>query len=106
MSNKNSNNNSPQNINDYKVHIQPNVDANTDSVMISMLGIHQSMRVQFGKNVCRYVELRWINDASRFIVEIILESGGKPIGRQEIACTLKPSYAFDRFFAACDKIMQ
>ena len=106
MSNKNSKSNPEAYMSHNKINIQANVDTDETAVAISGLGDFRSNKVQKGPGVYKYVEVKWISEASAFILNVVTEAQGKVVNREKVALSTKPQYTFNALFCACDQIQK
>jgi len=56
--------------------------------------------------VYKYVEVKWISEASAFILNVVTEAQGKVVNREKVALSTKPQYTFNALFCACDQIQK
>lgn len=107
MSNKNSKNNSQPYVSHTKINIQANIDTDENAVALSGLSYFRSNRVKVAPGVYKFVESKWLSEASSFILSIVTETQAEEfISRDKVALSTKPQYNFNAFFCACDQLLK
>lgn len=107
MSNKNSKNNSQPFVSHTKINIQANIDTNENAVALSGLSYFRSNRVRVAPGVYKFVESKWLSEASSFILNIVTETQAEEfVNREKVCLSTKPQYTFNAFFCACDQLLK